>query len=47
MLFDAMRQVSGTADASQVDGAQRVQTLNIGGSTATTVSFIVEAPVGV
>ena len=43
MLVDAARQVSGTAGAYQVDGAQRAQTLNIGGSTATTVSFVVDA----
>ena len=43
MLVDAAMQVSGTAGAYQVDGAQRAQTLNIGGSTATTVSFVVES----
>ncbi|MFN3215173.1 MAG: acetyl-CoA acetyltransferase [Acidimicrobiales bacterium] len=43
MLLDATRQVSGTAGDHQVDGAHRVATLNIGGSTATTVSFVVEA----
>ncbi len=37
MLVDAAQQVSGTAGATQVDGARRVATLNIGGSTATTV----------
>ncbi|MGL4300641.1 MAG: thiolase C-terminal domain-containing protein, partial [Candidatus Neomicrothrix subdominans] len=42
MLFDVAKQVSGTAGEPQVDGAQRAQTLNIGGSTATTVSFVVE-----
>lgn len=42
MVLDAARQVTGQADAMQVDGANRVQTLNIGGSTTTTVSFIVE-----
>ena len=42
MLVDAMRQVTGTAGDYQVDGAGRVQTLNIGGSTATTVSFVVQ-----
>lgn len=42
MLLDATRQVSGTAGDHQVDGARRVATLNIGGSTATTVSFVVE-----
>ncbi len=42
MLLDAARQVSDTAGECQVEGARRVQTLNIGGSTTTTVSFIVE-----
>lgn len=42
MLLDAARQVSGTAGDYQVEGARRVQTLNIGGSTTTTVSFVVE-----
>ena len=44
MLADATKQVSGNAGDYQVHGARRVATLNIGGSTATTVSFIVEAP---
>jgi acetyl-CoA C-acetyltransferase len=39
---DALRQVTGTAGATQVGGATRVGTLNIGGSTATTCSLIVE-----
>ena len=43
MLLDATRQVSGTAAGYQVDGARRAATLNIGGSTATTVSFVVDA----
>jgi acetyl-CoA C-acetyltransferase len=42
MLLDAHRQVTGRAGATQVDGARRVGTCNIGGSTATTCSFIVE-----
>lgn len=42
MLVDSMKQVSGTAGDYQVDGAKRVATLNIGGSTATTASFVVE-----
>ncbi|MET4428912.1 acetyl-CoA acetyltransferase [Mycolicibacterium sp. 624] len=41
MLVDAARQVSGTAGDYQVDDARTFGTLNIGGSTATTVSFIV------
>ena len=43
MLLDAAKQVSDTAGDTQVEGARRVQTLNIGGSTTTTVSFIVES----
>ncbi len=42
MLWDAARQVTGHADACQIDGAQRIQTLNIGGSCATVVSFVVQ-----
>jgi acetyl-CoA C-acetyltransferase len=41
MVHDACRQVTGTAGAYQVGGARRVQTLNIGGSCATVVSFVV------
>ena len=41
MLFDAARQVTGQAGACQIDGARRIQTLNIGGSCATVVSFVV------
>ena len=43
MVFDAARQVTGQAQACQIEGARRVQTLNIGGSCATVVSFVVEA----
>lgn len=42
MLVDATAQVAGRAGGYQVDGARRAATLNIGGSTATTVSFVVE-----
>lgn len=42
MLLDASRQVTGRAGDMQVEDARRVQTLNIGGSTTTTVSFVVE-----
>lgn len=42
MLLDAAKQVAGSAGDYQVEGARRVQTLNIGGSTTTTVSFVVE-----
>jgi acetyl-CoA C-acetyltransferase len=41
MLLDAAKQVSGTAGAYQVDGASTFGTLNFGGSTSTTVSFVV------
>ncbi len=44
MLLDATRQVTGRAGATQVEAATRFATLNIGGSTATTCSFVVEAP---
>ncbi|GLZ38697.1 acetyl-CoA acetyltransferase [Actinokineospora sp. NBRC 105648] len=40
MVLDAHKQVTGTAGAYQVDGANRFGTLNIGGSTATTVAFV-------
>lgn len=42
MLFDAARQVTGQAGDCQIDGASRMQTLNIGGSCGTVVSFVVE-----
>ncbi|MDT5358528.1 MAG: acetyl-CoA C-acetyltransferase [Mycobacterium sp.] len=42
MLLDAAKQVSGTAGDYQVDGARTFGTLNFGGSTATTVSFVVK-----
>ncbi|WP_297800869.1 acetyl-CoA acetyltransferase [uncultured Brevundimonas sp.] len=41
MVLDAAKQVTGTAGDYQVEGAKNVQTLNIGGSTTTTVSFVV------
>lgn len=41
MLVDAAHQVAGTAGDVQVEGARRVATLNIGGSTSTVVSFVV------
>ncbi|MGI8331198.1 acetyl-CoA acetyltransferase [Actinomadura scrupuli] len=41
MLVDASRQVTGRAGDTQVEGARRFATLNIGGSTTTTVSFVV------
>lgn len=41
MLYDAWRQTSGNAGDMQVEGARRAQTLNIGGSATTAVSFVV------
>jgi acetyl-CoA C-acetyltransferase len=43
MLLDATKQVAGAAGDYQVEGAARVATLNIGGSTATTACFVVES----
>ena len=43
MLLDASKQVSGTAGGYQVEGIDTAATLNFGGSTATTVSFVVTA----
>jgi len=43
MVLDATKQVTGTAGDYQVEGADTVGTLNFGGSTATTVSFVVTA----
>lgn len=40
-LLDAAKQVIGAAGGYQVDGARNVQTLNIGGTGTTAVSFIV------
>jgi acetyl-CoA C-acetyltransferase len=42
MLLDAAKQVSDSAGDYQVDGANTFGTLNFGGSTATTVSFVVK-----
>jgi acetyl-CoA C-acetyltransferase len=41
MMLDAAKQVSGLAGDYQVGGARRFGTLNIGGSTSTTVSFVI------
>ena len=41
MALDAFRQTTGTAGGCQVEGAKNVQTLNIGGSTTTTVSLVI------
>ena len=43
MLVDAAKQVSGAAGDYQVQGARTFGTLNIGGSTATSISFVVGA----
>jgi acetyl-CoA C-acetyltransferase len=40
MALDACRQVSGRAGDTQIDGARRIGTLNIGGSATTVVSFV-------
>ena len=42
MVLDAARQVTGKAGATQVPGARRAATLNIGGSATTSVCFVVE-----
>jgi acetyl-CoA C-acetyltransferase len=44
MVLDAVRQVTNSAGPYQVAGARRVGTLNIGGSCATVVSFVVGRP---
>ena len=41
MALDAFKQTTGTAGGTQVEGAKTVQTLNIGGSTTTTVSLVI------
>src|SRR5690606_19196110 len=41
MVLDAHRQVTGTAGPTQLERARRFATLNIGGSTTTTVSFVI------
>lgn len=41
MLFDAAKQVTGTAGDVQIDGARTFGTLNIGGSLSTVASFVV------
>ena len=39
--LDAFKQVTDTAGDYQVAGAKNVQTLNIGGSGTTSVSFVI------
>ncbi len=41
MVLDATKQVAGRAGGCQVEGARTFATLNIGGSTTTTVSFVI------
>ena len=41
MTLDAARQVAGRAGDCQVEGATTVQTLNLGGSATTVVSFVI------
>ena len=43
MVLDAAKQVTGTSGETQVEGARTYGTLNIGGSTTTTVSFVIGA----
>jgi acetyl-CoA C-acetyltransferase len=43
MMLDCAKQVSGKAGDYQVEGAKRFGMLNIGGSTTTVASFVVEA----
>ncbi len=43
MVLDAAKQVTGAAGDTQVEGARTYGTLNIGGSTTTTVSFVIGA----
>jgi len=43
MILDATRQVTGQAEGCQIEGARTMQTLNIGGSCATMVSFVIGA----
>lgn len=43
MLWDAARQVTGSAGNMQVPGAKTAQTINIGGSTTTVASFVLTA----
>jgi len=40
MVLDAARQVTGTAGATQLDGARTAATLNLGGSATTAVAFV-------
>ncbi len=42
MLWDAARQVTGTAGDCQVEGARTVATLNLGGNATTVASFVVK-----
>jgi acetyl-CoA C-acetyltransferase len=41
MILDGAKQVTGRAGDYQIEGATNIQTLNIGGSTTTTASFVV------
>lgn len=41
MILDGAKQVTGQAGDYQIEGATNIQTLNIGGSTTTTASFVV------
>jgi acetyl-CoA C-acetyltransferase len=41
MLLDAAHQVTDQAGDTQIEGAEQMATLNIGGSCATVCSFVV------
>ncbi len=41
MALDAVRQVTGAAGDCQIKAARTIQTLNIGGSCSTVVSFVI------
>ena len=41
MILDSFKQVTGNAGDYQIEGAENVATLNIGGSATTTVSFVI------
>ncbi|GHA21168.1 acetyl-CoA acetyltransferase [Arenicella chitinivorans] len=43
MVLDCYKQVTGTAGDTQIDNAKTMMTFNVGGSTTTCASFVVEA----
>ena len=42
MVLDCYKQVTGTAGDTQIDNAERMMTFNVGGSTTTCASFVIE-----